>query len=157
HLSASRTHQLAVSTFAPYPQTQRLGFFLDLVAIDPVPRPPQYLRPFLLAHPAERTEKSSLQKPPLIEALFTFPLRALFPFLHVVEIRPIVIRAIVPEVREELRKQHDSAPLVSLMVLWMRRSVGKEGKMGVLAFHPVAPGEKAPQEHEYKPWESKAI
>jgi hypothetical protein len=81
----------------------------------------------------------------------------LFPFLHVVEIRPIGIRAIVPEVREELRKQYDSAPLVSLMVLWMRRSVGKEGKMGVLAFHPVAPGEKAPQEHEYKPWESKAI
>jgi hypothetical protein len=76
---------------------------------------------------------------------------------HVVEIRPIGIRAIVPEVREELRKQYDSAPLVSLMVLWMRRNVGKEGKMGVLAFHPVAPGERARQEHEYKPWESKAI
>lgn len=59
--------------------------------------------------------------------------------------------------REELRKQYDSAPLMSLMVLWMRRSVGKEGKLGILSFHPVAPGEKSPTKGDYEPWEKKAI
>src|SRR5262249_47994653 len=71
-----RALQLAVPTLATYPQAQRLGGFVDLAAIDPVPRPSQNLGPFALAHPAERTEKSAIRKPPLIDRLFRFLHRA---------------------------------------------------------------------------------
>src|SRR5262249_10620054 len=71
-----RALQLAVPTLATYPQAQRLGGFVDLAAIDPVPRPSQNLGPFALAHPAERTEKSVIRKPPLIDRLFRFLHRA---------------------------------------------------------------------------------
>jgi hypothetical protein len=76
---------------------------------------------------------------------------------HVVEIRPIGIRAINAEVREELRKQYDLAPMMSLMVLWLRRNVGKEGRLGTLSFKPVAPGKTQPEKGDFDPWEKKAI
>ncbi|HJY84916.1 MAG TPA: hypothetical protein VKK81_28015, partial [Candidatus Binatia bacterium] len=52
-------------------------------AIDPVPRPSQNLGPFALAHPAERTEKSAIRKPPLIDRLFRFLHRADYPYRRV--------------------------------------------------------------------------
>src|SRR5262249_16103090 len=73
-----RALQLAVPTLATYPQAQCLCGFVDPAAIDPVPRPSQNLGPFALAHPAERTEKSAIRKPPLIDRLFRFLHRALF-------------------------------------------------------------------------------
>lgn len=76
---------------------------------------------------------------------------------NVVEIRPIGIRAINAEVREELRKQYESAPLMSLMVLWLRRNVGKEGRLGILSFKPAAPGKTKPEKEDHDPWEKKAI
>ena len=51
--SAPRTDQLAVSSLAPYPSTQRLGGFIDFVPVDLVARPSQDLREFVIAHSAE--------------------------------------------------------------------------------------------------------
>src|SRR5437879_426026 len=72
------TLQFAVPALAAYPQTHSLSFFVDLAAIDPIPRPAQNLCPLAFAHPAERTEKSPPRKPPLIDELFRFLHRALF-------------------------------------------------------------------------------
>jgi len=41
--TAPGTLQFAVPAFAAYPQTQRLGLFVDLAAIDPIPWPSQNL------------------------------------------------------------------------------------------------------------------
>ena len=73
-----RTLQFAVPPLAAHPQTQSLGCFVDLAAVDPVSRPSQNLCPFALAHPPERTGKSPPRKPPLIEELFRFLHRASF-------------------------------------------------------------------------------
>jgi hypothetical protein len=76
---------------------------------------------------------------------------------YVVAIRPILIQAINAEVREELRKQYELVPLMSLMVLWLRRNVDKEGKLGVLSFKRVARGKGKPGNEDYDPWEMEAI
>src|SRR5437879_10757290 len=72
------TLQFAVPALAAYPQTHSLSFFVDLAAIDPIPRPSQNLCPLAFAHPAERTEKFAPRKPPSIDELFRFLHRALF-------------------------------------------------------------------------------
>jgi hypothetical protein len=77
---------------------------------------------------------------------------------HVAEIRPIGITAIVSTVREELKKQYESAPLVSLLVLWLRRNMGinNEGKLGTLVRRPIAPG-TTPKRGKFESWEGRAI
>lgn len=76
---------------------------------------------------------------------------------HVVEIRPIGIRGIGDQVKQELRKQYELAPLMSLMVLWLNPKVGKEGKLGTMSFKPVPPGKNAPAKGDFDSWEKKAI
>ena len=49
----ARANQLPVPTLAPYPQLQSFGFFVDLVAIDSIPRPSQHLRPIVFSHRSE--------------------------------------------------------------------------------------------------------
>jgi hypothetical protein len=74
---------------------------------------------------------------------------------NVAQIRPIGIYSIDDDVKAELKKQHDVAPLLSLLVLWRRRNATQtdpEGKLGILQFRPVGLAE-----NDYEPWEREAI
>jgi hypothetical protein len=75
---------------------------------------------------------------------------------RVAQTRLIGIRAINDEMKDELRKAYEAAPLISLMVLWMR-SAATGKKMGMLKFQPVPPGQPAPKEADYETWEKLAI
>src|SRR5580658_3018464 len=61
--TTARTLQFAVPAFTTHPQSQPLGFFLDLAAIHPVPRPSQNLCPFVLAHLHSVRKSPAFAKP----------------------------------------------------------------------------------------------
>ena len=46
----ARANQLPVSTLAPHPQLQRLGWLIDFVLVDPISRPSQHPRPVVFSH-----------------------------------------------------------------------------------------------------------
>jgi len=75
--AAPRTDQLAVSSLAPYPQAQRLGNFIDFVPKDPVARPSQNFREFVVAHSAESSRTALRRKLALLLRLYEFLLRAI--------------------------------------------------------------------------------
>src|SRR5712691_9938420 len=75
-LTTAGTLQSAVPALTAYPQTQRLSFFVDLAAIDPVPRPSQTLCRFTFANPTERTQHFNIRQPTSIHHLFRFLHRA---------------------------------------------------------------------------------
>ncbi|MGA2167476.1 MAG: hypothetical protein ABSG62_04650, partial [Terracidiphilus sp.] len=73
---------------------------------------------------------------------------------HVAQIRAVGVTGISHETQEVLREQYDMAPLISLMVLWIRPSAEK---LGILKFQPIALGNPPPKTAEYEDWEKKAI
>ncbi len=72
---------------------------------------------------------------------------------HVIQIRPIGIKAINDQVREELKVAYNPKTLFSLLVLWIDRSVGK---LGTLSLHPDIPGMPERKEGELQQWEQEA-
>jgi hypothetical protein len=61
--AATRANQLPISSLAPYPQFERLGPFIDLMPIDPVPWPTEQFRQFVVSQTAECTGIASVLKP----------------------------------------------------------------------------------------------
>jgi hypothetical protein len=72
---------------------------------------------------------------------------------NVAQIRAVGIIGISDEMRESLRQQYEIAPLISLLVLWTRRSTQK---LGILKFYPVTPGNPDPTP-DYEEWEKRAV
>ena len=60
---------------------------------------------------------------------------------HVAQIRAVGINGISEEIQESLRQQYETSPLISLLVLWTRRSAQK---LGILKFCPVTPDNPDP-------------
>lgn len=63
---------------------------------------------------------------------------------YVAEERAFGIKDIGKEAQEALRVEFEARPVAKLMILWLRRSAGENGKLGILEFHPLAKGEAAP-------------
>jgi hypothetical protein len=73
---------------------------------------------------------------------------------HVAEIRWLGLNSIGEENREKLRGEYDKAPMLSLMVLWLRPSAER---LGVANFPPIIPGQPLPQKGAYTQWEKTSI
>lgn len=72
---------------------------------------------------------------------------------HVAQIRPVGISGLSDETEEVLKQQFDSAPVLSLLVLWSRPRVDK---LGILKFWRANPEDLVPQT-DYEEWEQTAI
>jgi len=72
---------------------------------------------------------------------------------HVAQIRAVGIAGISDEIQESLRQQYEMSPLISLLVLWTRRSTQK---LGILKFYPVTPDNPDPTP-DYEDWEKRAV
>jgi hypothetical protein len=72
---------------------------------------------------------------------------------NVAQIRAVGIAGISDEMRESLRQQYEIAPLISLLVLWTRRSTQK---LGILKLCPVTPDNPDPTP-DYEEWEKRAV
>jgi len=73
---------------------------------------------------------------------------------HVAQIRAVGITGIDQETQEVLKEQYEMAPLISILILWMRPS---SEKLGILQFRAVTPDEPTPKAGEYQDWEKQAI
>jgi hypothetical protein len=72
---------------------------------------------------------------------------------HVAQIRVVGVNGISEEIQESLRQQYETSPLISLLVLWTRRS---PQKLGILKFCPVTPDNPDPTP-DYEDWEKRAV
>jgi len=72
---------------------------------------------------------------------------------HVAQIRAVGITGISDEMQESLRQQYEMSSLISLLVLWTRRSTQK---LGILKFCPVTPDNPDPTP-DYEDWEKRAV
>src|SRR5215468_10534384 len=77
---AAGTLDLSITPFAPYPQLQRLGLLVDLMSINPVPRPVQNSRDLVICR-----QTASLPEISKFTPSHTFLRRARFPFAHMAE------------------------------------------------------------------------
>ncbi len=72
---------------------------------------------------------------------------------HIAQIRAVGINGMSDETQDALREQYEMFPLISLMVLWTRRSTQK---LGILKFYPITPDNPYPAP-DYEDWEKRAI
>jgi hypothetical protein len=72
---------------------------------------------------------------------------------HIAQIRAVGINGMSDETHDALREQYEMFPLISLMVLWTRRSTQK---LGILKFYPITPDNPYPAP-DYEDWEKRAI
>jgi hypothetical protein len=72
---------------------------------------------------------------------------------HVAQIRAVGTTGISDEMQEPLRQQYEMSPLISLLVLWTRRSTQK---LGILKFIPSTLDNPDPAP-DYEDWEKRAV